>query len=458
MAMTLPLDHMLLDDMTPRFVTGSLLRHVFVMAGTGAIGLVAVFAVDLLNLLYLSMLADPAITAAVGFAAVLGFFQISTCIGMTIGVSAIVARHLGAGLGERARAIASASLLWVLMISLGIGVLCMLGAGRVVDMLGARDETRRLAILFVEITAPSLPLMAIGMVSAALLRSVGDARRAMSVTLYAALLTAVLDPMLIFGLHLGLVGGAITAVLSRVVLAWLGWHGVARVHRLLAPVSQVNLIDDVRQVVPVAASAVATNLATPFGAAFVTHGMAQFGELAVSGQTTVDRISPVAFGLVFALTGAVGPILAQNFGARRYDRVRDTLRASLVFMIASVSLAWLLLALLQDPLVRLFHASGEMALVMHFFCSWLAGGFLFVGCLFVANSSFNNLGHPLLATLFNWGRATLGTIPLVIIGARYGPLGVLSAQTLGSVVFGLGALAVAFRLARPPAGFSTPAE
>ena len=111
------------------------------------------------------------------------------------------------------------------------------------------------------------------------------------------------------------------------------------------------MFEDVRQVIPVAASAVATNLATPLDAAFVTHGMAQFGELAVSGQTTVDRISPVAFGLVFALTGAVGPILAQNFGARRYDRVHDTLRASLIFMTASVSLAWLILALLQDPLV-----------------------------------------------------------------------------------------------------------
>lgn len=130
--------------------------------------------------------------------------------------------------------------------------------------------------------------------------------------------------------------------------------------------------------------------------------------------------------------------------------MRDTLRASLIFMIASVSGAWLVLALLQDALVLLFHASGDMALVIHFFCSWLAGGFLFVGCLFVANSSFNNLGHPLLATLFNWGRATLGTIPLVMFGARYGPLGVIAAQTVGSVLFGLAALAVAFRLARPP--------
>ena len=54
----------------PRFVTGSLLRHITTMAGTGAIGLVAIFAVDLNNLLYISRLGESAIAAAVGFAGV----------------------------------------------------------------------------------------------------------------------------------------------------------------------------------------------------------------------------------------------------------------------------------------------------------------------------------------------------------------------------------------------------
>ena len=59
----------------PRFVTGSLMRHVVVMAGTGAVGLVAVFGVDLLNLFYVSLLGDRAVAAAVGFAGAVTFFQ-----------------------------------------------------------------------------------------------------------------------------------------------------------------------------------------------------------------------------------------------------------------------------------------------------------------------------------------------------------------------------------------------
>jgi Na+-driven multidrug efflux pump len=439
-------------DPGARFVSGSLMRHVVVMAGTGAIGLIAVFAVDLLNLLYLSVLKDPAITAAVGFAGVVSYFQLSTCIGLTIGISAIVSRCIGAKRMDEARAVATAGLIWMVLLTLALGLLTAVLAAPIAALLGASGETLRLATLFLRITAISLPFLGLGMATSAMLRSVGDARRAMNVTLYAAVVTAALDPIFIFVMHLGLTGGAITTVLSRMFLGWLGWHGVKSVHQLVVPLQRVRLWADTRLVRPIAASAVATNLATPVGSAFVTHGMAQFGALAVSGQTTTDRISPVAFGLVFALTGAVGPILAQNFGARRYDRVRATLKASLAFMVASVSVAWLILALLQDQIVRVFHATGDMALVLHFFCSWLAGGFIFVGCLFVANSSFNNLGHPLYATGFNWGRATLGTIPLVLLGARYGPLGVISAQAVGSIIFGILAFLVAYRISgRAPA-------
>ena len=76
-----------------------------------------------------------------------------------------------------------------------------------------------------------------------------------------------------------------------------------------------------------------------------------------------------------------------------------------------------------------------------------AGGFLFVGCLFVANSAFNNLGFPLLSTVFNWGRATLGTIPFVTLGAwMWQAEGVLYGQMAGALIFGLAALLTAFRV------------
>ena len=432
----------------PRFVTGSLMRHVVVMAGTGAIGLVAIFAVDLINLLYISMLGEQAIAAAVGFAGVVGFFHLSVFIGLLIGVTATVSRLIGAQKSQEARAMGTSALVIGVVLGLLMSLATLAFLDPILQLLGARDRVLELAHRFLSVTLLSTPLMGAGMVCSALLRSVGDARRSMMVTLVSAVVTAVLDPLFIFGLHMGLDGAAIVVVIARTTMLGIGLHGAWVTHKLLTRYDSARLQRDARLLFTVTGPAVLTNVATPVAAAFVTHSVATFGASATAGQATIDRLVPVAFGLVYSLSGAVGPVFAQNLGAKRYDRVRETLRASLVFMVASVAVAWLLLALLQGPLIRVFSLNGLAAEMVHAFCTWLAASFFFVGALFVANAAFNNLGRPLWSTGFNWARATLGTIPFVWWGAQYGPVQALAGQAAGSAIFGLLALAFAFWLTR----------
>lgn len=432
----------------PRFVTGSLLRHIGVMAGTGAIGLIAIFAVDLINLLYVSMLGEQAIAAAVGFAGVVGFFHLSLYIGLLIGITAVVSRAIGAHRMADARALATSSLVITALVAVVLSATTLLFLEPLLQLLGARGRVLELAYRFLVITLPSSVLLGVGMACSALLRSVGDARRAMLVTLLPAMVTAVLDPLFIFGLGLGLDGAAIVLVIARFVLLGVGLYGAWRVQKLLAPLDLNRLQADARTLFVVAGPAVLTNLATPVGAAFVTHSVAQFGASAVAGQATIDRLTPVAFGLIYSLSGAVGPVLAQNLGARQFDRVREGLRASLWFMVASVALAWVLLALLQGPLIQLFSLQGMAADMLRAFCTWIAASFFFMGALFVANAAFNNLGHPLWSTGFNWARATLGTLPFAWWGSHYGPVEVLAGQAAGAALFGSLALYAAFRLTR----------
>ncbi|MEJ8857663.1 MATE family efflux transporter [Variovorax robiniae] len=417
------------------------------MSSTAAVGLVAVFIVDLINLFYISRLGEKEIAAAVGFAGVVGFFHTSICIGMTIGITAVVARAIGAGRRADARRIATSSLVLMVALTACVGIVTLMFLHPLLRALGASGDTERYAARYLAITVMSMPLLGLGMACAALLRSVGDARRAMMVTLGAAVATAVLDPILIFGLGMGLEGAATASVISRCMLAAVGLRGVVVRHKLLARFDRTRFVADARLLAGVAGPGVLTNLATPVGAAFVTHSIAQFGASAVAGQAIIDRVTPVAFGLVYSLSGAVGPILAQNLGAREYERVRVGLRDSLMFMVCAVGVAWLLLALAQSLIVRAFSAEGDAAALIHAYCSWIASGFFFIGALFVANAAFNNLGRPLLSTGFNWARATLGTIPFAWIGSHYGPAGVLVGQAAGAAIFGTLAMVVAFRLA-----------
>ncbi|NHO17781.1 multidrug transporter [Acetobacter oeni] len=433
------------------------MRHVLVMAGTGTIGLMAVFAVDMLNMIYIAHLGNPALTAAIGFAGAVGGIQIAVSIGMTIGLGASVGREIGCNRFDDARRIASSFLFTTFIISLALGFLTAILADPILRLLGASGDALTEAVTYLHIVSPFFPTMATGMASAALLRAVGDAKRSMNVTLAAALLTAFLDPILILGLHEGLTGAAISSVLSRTAVLILGVRG-ALSHGMLEWPRFAAVPRDTRRVGAIALPAIMTNLATPVGGAYVTEHMARFGLDAVGGQTSVDRIVVVAFSFVFALTGAVGPIISQNVGARQMHRVREVLGSSLQLVGLCVVLTWILLALNQNLLVAGFHAHGDGALLIHLFCSWTVSGYLFIGMLFVANTVFNNLGHPLYSTLFNWGRATLGTIPFVAYGARFGAQGVQIGQALGSVMFGAVAIFTAFRVVSRLAAHQRPED
>jgi hypothetical protein len=93
----------------------------------------------------------------------------------------------------------------------------------------------------------------------------------------------------------------------------------------------------------------------------------------------------------------------------------------------------------------LFGATGVTRELVYLFCGPLALAFFFNGVIFVSNAAFNNLGHPFHSTWINWGRHTLGTIPLVILGAAmFGAPGVLIGQAAGGLVFAV----IAFFLVR----------
>lgn len=428
------------------FVSGSLMRHVAVMTGTGAVGLMAVFVVDLLSLLYVSWLGRPAATAGVGFATIVLYLMISINIGLMIAVAALTSRAIGAGDRAGARRLAGTTLTLMAIAGLALSVIALPCLPWLLHLLGARGESHAVALSFLWIVLPSNVLMAIAMGLSSVLRAVGDARRAMFVTLGGGMVTAGLDPLLIFGLGLGPDGAAWAMVVSRVVMVATGFHGAIKVHGIVARPSLAALRADTGRTFAIAGPAILTNLSNPIANAVFASIFARFGDGAVAALAIMDRLVPVAFGVLFALTGAVGPILAQNWGADRFDRMRNGLTASAVFAIGCVVLSWLALTLLRGPIAAAFGATGLTAELVMFFCLIAGPMWIFVGLLFVANAAFNNLGMPFLSTLFSWGRATLGTMPLAWLGAHYaGAKGAMVGSALGAVAFGVLALVFAYR-------------
>lgn len=421
-----------------KFLEGNLFRHVSVMSLTASIGLMAIFLVDFVDMVFISMLGKTELAAAVGYAGAILFFTSSFGIGMAIAAGALVARALGEGDAHVARRRAATSMIYGVAFGAVFSALVWFNIRPLAQLLGASGETLDLATSYLSIIVPSLPVLLVGMVGGAILRAHGDARRAMMATIFGGLVNAILDPILIFGLNLDLTGAAIASVFARATIAATSLVPIFRYYGGLEKPTAAEFRQDFPTILAIAFPAILTQLATPVGQAYVTRSMAQFGEAAVAGMAITARLTPVAFGVLFALSGAIGPIIGQNFGAGQHDRVRTAFRDGILFTaIFVISMAGLLY-LLRPFIAGLFNADGLTLDLVYLFCGPLALAFFFNGVIFVSNASFNNLGHPFYSTWINWGRHTLGTIPLVILGgALFGAQGVLIGQALGGVIFGL---------------------
>ena len=428
------------------FTQGSTMRHVVVMTATSSVGLMALFFVDAINLFYISLLGVTELASAIGFAGTIQFFMISISIGFLIAGSATVSKAIGQGDRARARRLSSTSLITAVLALAGISALVWIWRGEALSLLGAKGASHALASGFLAIALPSVPLIGIGMACSGTLRAVGEARQAMYVTLGGGLAAAILDPILIFGLDLGLTGAAIAIVLTRIIIAAIGLWLVIRHHDMLARLSFAEWIADLRPVLAIAGPAMATQLSTPFGNAYLTNTVAEFGDSAVAGWAVLGRMTALAFGGIYAVAGAVGPIIGQNYGAGLWSRIASTYRDGLIFVACYVLVAWAALALAASYVVNGFGLDGAGAEIVRAFMTYAAGGFIFTGALFVSNAAFNNLGRPLWSTMCNWSRdAAVIPVMALLLAGGLGATGAVWIQASSAALVGTGAAILGWR-------------
>lgn len=446
-----------------KFVTGNLTQHIITMSLTSAFGFIALFVVDLADMLFISMLGVDALAAAVGYAGTILFMTTSVSIGMAIAGGAMVARSLGENRPDRATEL----LTHVLIVGVGFAVIfasvLYVNLSGLTAMIGATGETQQLAISYLKILIPTMPVLLIGIVASAALRSHGAAKLSMVVTLVAGIVNAILDPIFIFVLDMGLEGAAWASVMARLSVAFTGVWYITRRYGGFSGLSLPAIKRDLRPIGAIAIPAMLANVAAPVGGAYVTKMAAEFGEAAVAGMAIIGRVTPIAFALIFAMSGSIGPIIGQNFSAGKHDRVRTAFNRSMVLIVIYVIPVVGVLYLLRTSIADMFNAQGVARDLIFLFCGPLSLAWIFNGVIFVGNAAYNNLGHPFYSTWVNWGRNTLGIIPFVYLGAEvWGAEGVLIGQMAGGIIVALVSLLLAQRLFRraeidQPADLAKPA-
>ena len=308
----------------------------------------------------------------------------------------------------------------------------------------AQGRAAEVASGVLAIVIPANIPMGLGMALSGVLRADGDARRAMYVTLSGGIVTAFTDPLFIFGLGIGVYGAAWATVVSRLVFLAVGLNGAVRVHDLVALPSLKAIRRDFTPIMGIGLPSIMANLATPVAAVYVTRVWSDFGEATVAGGAIVDRVIPLAFGVIFALTGSIGPIIGQNYGARLMPRVRRAISDSSSgrgLCLGRLGGARAGLAADRLRCSRRRAAARNSSTV-------LPRRGLGLGVRHVplrGQYRVQQSGVSPVVDGVQLGPRDLGTIPFVTLGAHYGGVqGAMLGLIIGSAVFGLAGVAVAY--------------
>ncbi|MBR7139777.1 MAG: MATE family efflux transporter [Lentisphaeria bacterium] len=388
--------------------------------------------------------APDAPMAAMGFT--LPVVMLIGCLfhGLGIGVSAPTAQALGGNKLERAARGSTAGVLLILLISILTAIIGMSCVTHVFSSFGARGEVLGLVIEYMDIWYFGCATASIAMAGHGLLISVGDNRMASTLMMAGMIINAILDPLFIFGWGffpaLGMRGAALATIFAQATGGTISMYILCCKHRLIRfrkiPLTELRnyWFVTLRYAIPASLGM----LMMPIGMTVITRLTATFGTAAMAGCTAAGRLETIAFVIPMSLGMTLTPFIAQNYGARRFDRIKEGLifsfKFAFVFLFASAVIAALLARFIAPHFCNSAEAQNVMARCIMISVWGLAG----VEIHRFSGFSYTGTGRPAAAAMLNGMRFLLFLIPFSLIAWYFNSLnGLFAARLAADVLSGV---------------------
>ena len=360
------------------------------------------------------------------------------------GASAYLSLKLGEKKKKEAETGIGNGILLSTIVSIFFCIITLIFLPQFLKLFGCTDNLKDFAMTYGKIIAIGFPFSMIGTTLNSIIRADGSPKYAMFSMVTGAILNTILDPIFIFVFHKGVAGAAIATVISQVLTFVLNVAYIKRFKSIklsresfklkagvCRKVSMLGISSFITQMSIVCVMTAENNLLGKYGA------NSKYGaEIPITVLGIVMKINQILNSIIIGIAAGSQPILGYNYGAKKYDRVKKTLKIVLGSSLVISAIAFILFQTIPDKLILIF-GSGD-AKYMEFACLAFRTYLLLCICNGVQIPSgifFQAIGKSTKSAILSLSRQIVILIPaMIILSSIYGIIGVLSA---GPVADGL---------------------
>jgi len=423
--------------------TGTVSTRLRKQATPMAFGLVAIISFDAVDLFFVSRLGDMPL-AAIAFCFPVLWLLTSLIIGFEAGAASVISRATGRKDEQMARRQTTDTVVLAGLVMLVVMLIGLATIDPVFRALGATDELMPLVNDYMSIWYWGTPVNAVCWICLASMRARGNALIEGKIITLAAVVNAILDPIMIFGLfgfpRLEIAGAALATVTSNVIvmigtLSYL--HFKLRV--FATPFAKFSVVlNSWREMLRIGGPAMLTNTVVPIANSITVAMIAGYGVSAVAGFGVGIRIEPLVLIPFYAMSAVASPFMGQNFAAGKLNRMLEARKVIARFSIAYGLLLTTVLFFAAPYLARLFSHTAEIQDVAITYLRIMAVSYAGYGMVMSACAGFNGMGFPLPGVAISVCRAMLVFLPLALLLRWWlGLDGLFFAGAIANVLLGL---------------------
>jgi putative MATE family efflux protein len=406
-------------------------------------GIFSILLINVVDTIYIGQLGLIEL-AGVSFTFPVVFMVMSVPFGIGIGTSAVVARSIGKGNHSEVRRLTTDSLYLTFFVMTIVAVVGLVTIDPIFTLMGATREMLPFIRDYMIVWYFGVGMVALPIVGNNAIRATGDSKTPSFIMMSIAIINAILDPFLIFGIGpfpmMGVEGAAMATVISYFFAFVGGLWVLGKRERMLEKGFPIwdKVFLSWRRILYIAIPATMSNMLAPVASAVLTWMVAGYGADAVAAFGIGTRLEALAMLGVMALTSILTPFVAQNLGAKNIDRIQISLVYSSKFSLLWGLAAFVILGSAAYPLSIIFSDNEGVQSLTRAFLWIVPMSFGFFGLSMISSALCNALNKPIESFSIQILRLFVLVLPLGLIGSwSFGVLGIFGGIFLGNVISGI---------------------